>query len=89
VFTGYRTPEDSVPRWELLDWGCDVVVGGVSISPGDVVIGDVDGVVVVPREVAEAVLRAAEDRVGEEDRVRAAIREGDSPLEAYEEYGVF
>jgi regulator of RNase E activity RraA len=63
-----------------------VVVVGVSISPGDVVVGDVDGVV-VPRVVAETVLRAAEDRVGEEDRVPAAIREGDSPLEAYEEYG--
>ena len=89
TFTGYRTPEDSVPRWELLDWDVDVIVGGVEVSPGDVIVGDVDGVVAVPREIAVEVLEAAEARVGEEDRVRQAIREGASPLEAYEEYGVF
>lgn len=89
MFTSYVTPEDSVPRWELLDWDCDLVVGGVSISPGDVIVGDMDGVVVVPRKMAVEVLRAAESRVHEEDDVRAAIREGTTPLEAYEEYGVF
>lgn len=62
MFTSYVTPEDSVPRWELLDWDCDLVVGGVSISPGDVIVGDMDGVVVVPRKMAVEVLRAAESR---------------------------
>lgn len=89
VFAAYRTPEDSVPRWELLDWDVDVVVGGVDISPGDIVVGDVDGVVVVPSEIAREVLEAAEEKVGAEDRVRRAIREGATPLEAYEDYGVF
>ncbi|MEF8813711.1 MAG: RraA family protein [Halovenus sp.] len=89
VFTGHRTPEDSVPRWELLNWDTDVVVGGVKISPGDIVVGDRDGVVVVPREVAAKVLEAAEDRIGDETRVREEIRKGTSPLEAYDEFGVF
>jgi len=89
TFTGYRTPEDSVRRWELLDWDIEVIVGGVDVAPGDVVVGDVDGVVAVPRDVAVEVLEAAEQRVGEEDQVREAIREGATPLEAYEEYGVF
>lgn len=89
VFTAYQTPEDSVPRWELLDWDVEVVVGGVDISPGDVVVGDEDGVVVVPAEVAIEVLEAAEARIGEEDDVRAAIRNGETPLAAYEEHGVF
>ncbi len=89
VFTGYCTPEDSVPRWELLDWDVEVIVGGVDISPGDVIVGDVDGVVVVPRAIAPEVLQAAEAKVGDEDRVRAAIREGATPLEAYDRYGVF
>lgn len=88
VFAAYRTPEDSVPRWELLDWDVDVVVGGVDVSPGDVVVGDVDGVV-VPGDVAREVLEAAEKKVAAEDRVRRAIREGATPLEAYEDYGVF
>lgn len=89
VFTAYQTPEDSVPRWELIDWDVEVVIGGVEISPGDVIVGDSDGVVVVPREIAFGLLEAAESRVGEEDRVRQAIREGATPLEAYDEYGVF
>lgn len=89
VFTAYQTPEDSVPRWELLDWDIEVVVGGVDISPGDVVVGDEDGVVVVPEGIAAEVLEAAEAKVDDEDAVRAAIREGVSPLAAYEEHGVF
>ena len=89
VFTGYCTPEDSVPRWELLDWDVEVIVGGVSIAPGDVIVGDVDGVVVVPRSIAADVVQAAEAKAGDEDQVRAAIREGATPLEAYDRYGVF
>jgi len=89
LFTGYKTPEDSVPRWELRGWDTDVVIGGVEVSPGDVVVGDVDGVVVVPRPVAVEVLEAAEDKIGEEDKVREKIKEGVSPLEAYDEFGVF
>lgn len=89
VFTAYQTPEDSVPRWELLDWDVEVVVGGVEVSPGDVVVGDEDGVVVVPEDVGVEVLEAAEAKVGDEDAVREAIRDGATPLAAYEEHGVF
>lgn len=89
LFTRYRTPADAVPRWELLDWDTDVVVGGVEVSPGDVVVGDVDGVVAVPNEVAADVLREAEELADTENHVREAVREGVDPLEAYDEYGVF
>jgi regulator of RNase E activity RraA len=89
LFTRYRTPADAVPRWELLDWDTTAVVGGVAVSPGDVVVGDVDGVCVVPEAVAEDVLRAAEDLANTEDRVREAVRDGVDPVDAYEEYGVF
>lgn len=89
VFTRFKTPADSVPRWEVLDWDARATVGGVAIEPGDVVVGDVDGVVVVPREVAGDVLREAEAMVDTEDALRAAIRDGADPLAAYEEYGTF
>lgn len=89
LFTRYRTPADAVPRWEILDWDTDAVVGGVEVSPGDVVVGDVDGVVVVPREIATDVLREAEDLADTENHVRDAVRDGVHPLDAYEEYGVF
>jgi regulator of RNase E activity RraA len=89
LFTRYRTPADAVPRWEILDWDTTTVVGGVEVSPGDVVVGDVDGVCVVPEEVAEDVLREAEELANTENHVRQAVREGVDPLDAYEEYGVF
>lgn len=89
VFTRYRTPADSITRWELLDWDCTAVVGGVEVSPGDVVVGDIDGVAVVPGEVAESVLSAAEQMRDDEDSVREAIRQGETPLDAYEQHGTF
>lgn len=89
VFTAFRTPADAVPRWEILDWDTTVVVGGVEVSPGDVVVGDVDGVVVVPEDVAVEVLEEAENLADTENHVREAVRAGGDPVEAYEEYGVF
>jgi regulator of RNase E activity RraA len=89
LFTRFRTPADAVPRWELLDWDTTAVVAGVEVSPGDVVVGDIDGVVVVPGEIAEEVLRDAEALADTEDAVREAVRDGTHPVDAYEEYGVF
>lgn len=89
VFSAYRTPADAVPRWEILEWGESAVVGGVDVAAGDVVLGDVDGVVVVPEEVRRPVLEEAEELAGTENEVRAAVREGVAPLDAYDEYGVF
>jgi len=89
VFAKFSTPADAIPRWELLDWNTDAVVGGVEVRPGDVLVGDVDGVVAVPADIAEEVLREAEALADTENHVRKAVREGGDPLEAYDEYGVF
>jgi regulator of RNase E activity RraA len=89
TFTRYRTPADSIQRWQLREWGEPAFVGGVRVEPGDVVVGDADGVAVVPREVREEVLDRAEAMAADEDAVRAAILEGATPLEAYERHGTF
>jgi regulator of RNase E activity RraA len=89
VFSQYQTPADSVPRWELLEYDTTAVVGGVTVSPGDIVLGDIDGVAVIPRDIAEDVLLEAEAKRNTEDQVRDAIQQGATPLEAYEEYGTF
>ena len=52
-------------------------------------VGDEDGVVVVPAGIAGDVLRAAEEKVGTENLVREAVRDGMTPLEAFERYGAF
>ncbi|MFA9518365.1 RraA family protein [Halopenitus sp. H-Gu1] len=89
VFSRYRTPADAVPRWEILEWGEQAVVGGIEINAGDIVVGDEDGVAVVPKEIRLAVLEEAEELAETEDEVREAVRSGTAPLDAYDEYGVF
>jgi regulator of RNase E activity RraA len=89
TFVRYRTPQDSVPRWQVADWGQPLTIGGVRVALGDVVVGDRDGVVVVPRRVAHEVLTRCEKLVGTEDKVRAAVRRGMTPLAAYEKFGSF
>jgi regulator of RNase E activity RraA len=89
TFVRYRTPQDSVPRWRVSDWGQPITLGGVRVSLGDVVVGDLDGVVVVPRRIAHEVLQQCERLVGTEGKVRAAVRRGMPPLAAYEKFGRF
>jgi regulator of RNase E activity RraA len=90
VFARYTTPQDSVPRWELLAHGdVTVVIGGVRIAPGDWIVADWDGIVVVPGVVLIEVLEEAEAKAAVESEIRSAVREGTPPLEAYDRYGTF
>ena len=89
TFVRYRTPQDSVPRWRVSDWGQPITLGGVRVSLGDVVVADLDGAVVVPRRVAHEVLQRCERLVGTEGKIRTAVRRGMPPLEAYEKFGAF
>jgi 4-hydroxy-4-methyl-2-oxoglutarate aldolase len=89
VFTRYRTPADAPPRWRLAEWDVPVTIGAVEVRPGDVLVGDVDGVICVPQDVRDEVLERAEETVDTEDQVRDAIRDGVDPLAAYEEFGEF
>ena len=78
-----------MPRWRVSDWGQPLTVGGVRVSLGDIVVGDLDGVVVVPRRVAVEVLKRCERLVGTENKVRTAVKRGMTPLQAYEKFGAF
>ena len=89
VFTRFVTPEDSTWRWELEATQVAITIGRVRIEPGDWVVGDDDGVVVVPAGIAESVLVEAEAKAATESEIRAAVAEGMPPLEAYERYGTF
>ena len=83
------TPEDSTWRWELEATQVPVTVGRVWIKPGDWVVGDDDGVVVVPQAIAAIGLTQAAAKAATESEIRAAVRDGVPPLEAYERFGTF
>lgn len=89
VFSRYQTPQDIVGRWRLLDHNVPITIGDVRIQPGDFVVGDRDGVVLIPHSVAEEVIGKAEEVVNTEDAVRQAILDGVHPVEAYERFGRF
>jgi regulator of RNase E activity RraA len=89
VFSRFVTPEDSTWRWELTTTQEPIEIGGVRIEAGDWIVGDADGVVSVPAAVAEGVLAEAEAKAATESEIRAAVREGMLPLEAYERFGTF
>ena len=89
TFVRYRSPQDSVPRWRVSDWGQPLTIGGVRIALGDLVVADLDGVVVVPRRVAHEVLTRCEKLVGTENAVRKAVKRGMTPLAAYEKFKTF
>jgi len=89
VFCRFVTPEDSTWRWELEVTQVPVTIGRVRIEPGDWVVGDDDGVVIVPAAIAADVLAEAEEKAATENEIRDAVRNGMPPLEAYERYGTF
>jgi 4-hydroxy-4-methyl-2-oxoglutarate aldolase len=90
VFSRFTTPQDSTGRWEVVEHG-DVVleIGGVRVARGDWVVADRDGIVVIPENVVEDVVAAAEEKAATESEIRAAVRIGTTPLDAYERYGTF
>lgn len=80
--------QDQAPRGKVIDYRVPIEVGEVRVSPGDIVFGDIDGVVVVPQQVEADVVSRALDKEAAEDRVRTAIDEGMSTAEAYRTFGV-
>jgi len=60
-----------------------VVCAGASIEPGDVIVGDVDGVVVVPRQLAVDVARLGNERLAKEEKSRDRLRKGELGLDFY------
>jgi 4-hydroxy-4-methyl-2-oxoglutarate aldolase len=89
VFCRYRTAQDILGRWKLTAYGQPIQIGEVTVNRGDFVVGDMDGVLVIPRDVTLEVLRRAEEVMQTENLVRKAILHGIAPLEAYREYGRF
>jgi regulator of RNase E activity RraA len=79
---------DSLNRQRVIDIDVPVEIDGVTFSPGDLVIADRDGVVVVPQAVEADALRLAWAKVEGENTVRDAIRQGMKAGEVFRKYGV-
>jgi regulator of RNase E activity RraA len=88
VFARGTCVYDSLHRQRVIDVDVPVEIAGVAFHPGDLVIADQDGVVVVPQHVEAEAIRRAWDKVHAENAVREAIRGGMPATEAFRRYGV-
>jgi 4-hydroxy-4-methyl-2-oxoglutarate aldolase len=88
VFARGTSLYDSLHRQRVIDLDVPVEVGGVVIAPGDLVVADIDGVVVVPQQVEAEALQRAWDKVHAENQTRDAIRAGMKATAAYKAFGV-
>lgn len=88
VFCTGRRPYDSCGRGIVVDYDVPLVLDGVPVCPGDLVFGDADGVVIVPRHVEDEVLRRAWAKVAGENTTRDALRAGKSLAEVFRTHGI-
>jgi regulator of RNase E activity RraA len=83
VYCTHNTPRDVVGRWTWDRLGEPIEIGGVSIATGDLVVGDLDGVVIVPAAIAEEVIAEATRALSTETDMRREILKGTDPKQAY------
>ena len=88
VFHAGFHPADSLGRIDVTAHDVPISCGGVLVHPGDLVLADHDGVVVVPLAIAEQVLTLAEEKVSGENLVRKALAGGMPTAEAFAKYGI-
>jgi regulator of RNase E activity RraA len=88
-FARGRYAQDQRTRGMVVDFRCPITIGGVDIRPGDAIFGDLDGVVVIPREIETEVFQGAWAKALGEKRVFEAIKSGMSAQEAWDRYGIF
>lgn len=92
VYARYRTPVQSIGRWKVVDRALPVPMPGatvpeVQVTPGDLILADADGAIVVPAAVAEQVLERAEELGRREVQIRAELAGGLSLSEALAKFG--
>lgn len=88
VYSRGRFAQDAGVRSKVVAFRCPVEIGGVQVLPGDLIVGDLDGVVVVPSTVEEEVIRLAIEKASKEKVVRRSIEDGMSATDAFMKYGI-
>ena len=83
-----RYSQDQRPRGKVVDFRCSITFGGVTVRPGDIVFGDLDGVCVVPKEIETEVFTQALEKARGEKRVFEAIKGGMMAQESWDKFGI-
>ena len=89
VFCRLSTAADIVERWKYDTLGMPITIGSVTICSGDFIIADMDGAVIIPKEIAEKVITKTEEVMFTESEMRKAILSGMDPEQAYLKFKKF
>jgi len=88
VFTAGIKPVDSRGRGIVVDYNVPVECGGVVVSPGDLIVGDFDGIIAIQAEKVDEAIRLATDKVERENSTREELLQGAYLRDVYNKYGV-
>lgn len=88
TFSYGRYAQDQRPRGKVMDLRCMIKIEGVTVAPGDIVFGDMDGVCIVPRAIETEVMSRAWEKAHGEKRVFNAIKGGMKAQEAWDTFGI-
>lgn len=88
VFGRGRWAQDSSIRTNVIDFRCPIEIGQVTIHDGDLVFADMDGVLIIPQEIAPEVIEKAFEKAAGEKLVRKAIEGGMSATQAFAKFGI-
>lgn len=88
VFAAGMKPVDSRGRGVVVDYNVPTECGGVTVSPGDLIVADFDGVIAIPAHAVEEAIERATDKVQRENSTRAELMEGAYLRDVYDKYGV-
>lgn len=88
VFSRGRYAQDSGVRTQVADYRCPIEIGGVWVNPGDLVFADLDGVLIIPKEIENEVITQALEKARAEKVVRRDIENGLSSTDAFKKYGI-
>ena len=81
--------QDQGVRGKVIGWRVPIRIGNTVINPGDMIFGDLDGVVVVPKEIENEIFMEALEKSRKENLLRKAVENGMSSIEAFERFGIF
>lgn len=88
TFAHGRYAQDQKGRGTVIDFRVPIQLGTVKVNPGTILFGDIDGVLAIPTEAEQDVLRQSLEKVDKENQVRIAIENGMSTVEAFARFGV-
>ena len=89
LFCKYRTSNGMLGRFRLIGYQIPITMGRVTIFPGDIVMGDIDGCIVVPRDIAYEVLLKAEQILANEIEIKKMVNGGMTPTQVVDNGGYF